>query len=471
MFKSNQEFLKFLIEEEINYVDFRFTDILGQTHHISYAAASIGLEQLTQGVGFDGSSLPGWKPINDSDMLMVPDVTTAFIDPFSEYLNVCVICDVIDPATNEKYDHDPRSILRAVLSYIQKCGVADAIYIGPELEFFVFDDVKFASKSHSSFYSLDSQESPHNTEAILQGGNLGHRPQQKGGYFPTAPIDSLSNLRSQMCETMAEVGLKPTLHHHEVATSQCEIGIEYSDALSSADNVQKYKYVVKNVAHENQKTATFMPKPIVGDNGSGMHTHISLWSKGENLFYNEQSYGGLSELALYFIGGVIKHARAINAFTNPSTNSYKRLVPGFEAPVHLAYSAKNRSASIRIPHVHSKNAKRIEMRFPDPSCNPYLSFSVLLLAGIDGIINKIHPGEPKDINLYKLDDNDSSSIPKVAGSLKEALLELRRDHDFITNSGAMSKGFIDSYIRLKMEEAQELEMQPHPVEFKLYYSC
>lgn len=471
MYKDVDQLLSAARKGEFEFVDFRFTDIQGQTHHITYRAKYLSVEQVIKGIGFDGSSISGWKPINESDMLMVPDITTAFMDPFAQYPTLCLICNIVDPQDGGAYDRDPRSIAQKTVEYAIGTGVADQIFVGPELEFFVFDDIKFATKPHSSFYSLDSQEGPHNSEIDIPGGNLGYRPQLKGGYFPVQPIDSLANLRADMCDVMEEIGLKCTLHHHEVANAQCEIGIEYSNCITSADNVQKFKYAVKNVAFEQGKTATFMPKPVLGDNGSGMHTHISLWKDGVNLFYSEQGYANLSDTALYFIGGIIHHAKAINAFSNPSTNSYKRLVPGYEAPVHLAYSAKNRSASIRIPHVHGRNAKRIEMRFPDPSCNPYLSFAVLILAGIDGIKNKLHPGAPRDENLYEMDAALASTVPAVAGSLREALDCLDQDRIFLTCSGAFDDEFIDNYIKLKMEEVKEFEMAPHPVEFKLYYSC
>jgi len=468
---SPENFLETLKKESIEYVDFRFTDIDGKLHHITYRSSHINEATLTHGVGFDGSSIDGWKKINESDMVLIPDLSSAFIDPFTEAATICLFCDVIDPKDGRNYSRDPRSIAKAAVAYAKKLGLADAIYVGPELEFFVFDDIRFENQPYHSSFSIDSDEAGHNTGREFIDGNLGHRPGTKGGYFPVQPVDSFFDLRSEMCSKMAEVGLTPTLHHHEVAAAQCEIGIEFSDILGSADNVQKFKYIVKNVALENDRTATFMPKPIYGDNGSGMHTHLSFWKNGENLFYQKGSYGDLSEIALYAIGGIIKHAKAINAFSNPSTNSYKRLVPGFEAPVSLAYSARNRSAAIRIPHVFSSKAKRFEARFPDPSCNPYLSFTVLVLAALDGIKNKIHPGAAQDRNLYDLSEKDKKKIPSVSGSLREALENLSKDRKFIIDSGVMDNDFIDNYIKLKMSEVLEFEMAPHPIEFKLYYSC
>jgi glutamine synthetase len=470
MAKDIKSFLQMLKADEVEFVDFRFTDIKGTFHHITYLTNHVDADLLKNGLSFDGSSIVGWKEIEESDMLIVPDVTSSFFDPYSLAKTICVICDVIDPATGNSYSRDPRSIAKAAIAVLQKTKVADIAYFGPELEFFVFDDVRYNIAPNDIRFYINHDEGEHNSGAKLENGNLAHRPGVKGGYFPIPPCDSLNDLRAEMCTHMKLVGLNPMLHHHEVAASQCEIGIEYASLLEAADNVQKFKYVVKNVAHAYNKTATFMPKPIYNDNGCGMHTHQSLWRKDTNLFAGNAADGELSETALYYIGGIIKHAKAINAFTNPSTNSYKRLVPGFEAPVNLAYSAKNRSAAIRIPYSLGKSAKRIEVRFPDPSANPYLAFAAMLLAGLDGIKNKIHPGEAVNKNLYNLSSKEKSKIPSVCGSLKEALESLNKDRNFLTESGVFDDDFIDNYIALKMADVQELETLPHPVEFKLYYS-
>jgi glutamine synthetase len=419
---------------------------------------------------FDGSSVAGWKGINESDMVMMPDASSAVLDPFTEDATLNIRCDILEPATMQGYDRDPRSIAKRAEDFMRSTGVADTVLVGPEPEFFLFDDVKFATDMSGSFFKIDDVEAAWNTGSDYEEGNKGHRPGVKGGYFPVAPVDSSQDIRSAMCLIMEEMGLVVEAHHHEVATAgQNEIATRFNTLTSKADEIQIYKYVVHNVAHAFGKTATFMPKPLVGDNGSGMHVHMSLGKDGQNLFAGDK-YGGLSEMALYYIGGIIKHARAINAFANPSTNSYKRLVPGFEAPVMLAYSARNRSASIRIPVVPSPKARRIEVRFGDPAANPYLAFAAMLMAGLDGIKNKIHPGEAMDKDLYDLPAEEAAEIPTVAYSLKDALEELDADREFLTAGGVFSDDFIDSYIALKAQDVEKVNMTTHPVEFELYYS-
>ena len=471
MSKTNavEHILKTIKEQEIKFVDFRFTDYSGQWLHITHCADMVTEEELTKGIAFDGSSVAAWKEINQSDMLLMPDLNTVFIDPFNNASTMVITCDTIDPATDTGYDRDPRFTAKKAEEYLKKSGIGDVAYFGPEPEFFVFDDVRFEAKSYGNFYKIDSEEAPHNTSKNLDGGNLARRTQTKGAYFAPTPIDTGQDLRSEIVENMRSVNLHPLLHHHEVATSQFEIGFKYSTLVGTADNIQKFKYVVHNVCHAYGKTATFMPKPIFGDNGSGMHVHQSIWHKNENLFVGKE-YAGLSELALYYIGGIIKHAKAINAFSNATTNSYKRLVPGYEAPVLLAYSAKNRSASIRIPHVVNEKARRIEARFPDPASNPYLTCSALLMAGLDGIKNKIHPGEPKNQDLYHCSKQELAEIPTVATSLREALTALDRDRDFLLAGDVFTNSQIDAYIELKLKEAERYEQMPHPVEFEMYYN-
>jgi len=456
-------------KHEIKFVDFRFSDYAGQWLHITHCADAVGEEELIKGVAFDGSSVLAWKEINESDMILMPQLETAFIDPFTTVPTLVLFCDVIEPNTNSGYDRDPRFTAKKAEDYLKKSGIGEIAYFGPEPEFFVFDDVRFEANEYGSFYAIDSQEAPHNTSKIVDGGNLARRVQKKGAYFAPMPIDSGQDLRSEIIETMRLVGLTPLLHHHEVATSQFEIGFKYSTLVGTADNIQKFKYVVHNVCHAYGKTATFMPKPIFADNGSGMHVHQSIWKDGQNLFVGND-HAGLSELALYYIGGIIKHARAINAFANPTTNSYKRLVPGFEAPVLLAYSAKNRSASIRIPHVTNEKARRIETRFPDPASNPYLTCAALMMAGIDGIKNKIHPGEPKNQDLYHSSEKELKKIPTVARSLREALSALDKDRDFLLSGDVFTNEQIDAYIDLKLKEVERYEQMPHPVEFEMYYN-
>ena len=466
---SKSRVIELAKELDAQFVDFRFTDPRGKCHHTSYHIDHVDEALLTDGVMFDGSSIAGWKSINESDMILMPDQESAFIDPFTAQPTIAVFCDVLEPSTNQAYGRDPRSTARRAENYTKFSGVADVAYFGPELEFFVFDDVRFDSNMHSHYVYLDSEEGPYNSGRVYESSNMGHRPVAKGGYFPVQPVDSLNDLRAEMITTMKEVGLNPVLHHHEVAASQCELGFVFSTLTNTADNVQKYKYVVHNVSHTYGKTATFMPKPIYGDNGSGMHVHQSLWKGGKPLFAGNL-YAELSERSLYYIGGIIKHAKALNAFTNPLTNSYKRLIPGFEAPVLLAYSSRNRSASIRIPHVAGPKAKRIEVRFPDGGANPYYAFAAMLMAGLDGIENKIHPGDAMDKNLYDLPPEELKNVPTVCGSLREALTALDADRSFLKKGDVFNDDQIDSYISLKMEEQHKFEHTPHPVEFKMYYS-
>ncbi|ACY50068.1 glutamate--ammonia ligase [Vibrio diabolicus] len=467
---SVENVLSLIQENEVKFVDLRFTDTKGKEQHISIPAHQIDADFFEEGKMFDGSSVAGWKGINESDMVMMPDASSAVLDPFTEDATLNIRCDILEPATMQGYDRDPRSIAKRAEDFMRSTGVADTVLIGPEPEFFLFDDVKFATDMSGSFFKIDDVEAAWNTGSDYEEGNKGHRPGVKGGYFPVAPVDSSQDIRSAMCLVMEEMGLVVEAHHHEVATAgQNEIATRFNTLTTKADEIQIYKYVVHNVAHAFGKTATFMPKPLVGDNGSGMHVHQSLAKDGVNLFAGDK-YGGLSEMALYYIGGIIKHARAINAFANPSTNSYKRLVPGFEAPVMLAYSARNRSASIRIPVVPSPKARRIEVRFGDPAANPYLCFASMLMAGLDGIKNKIHPGEAMDKDLYDLPAEEAAEIPTVAYSLKDALAELDADREFLTAGGVFSDDFIDSYIELKSQDVERVNMTTHPVEFELYYS-
>ncbi len=467
---SVENVLQIIKDEDVKFLDFRFTDTRGKEQHVSYPAHSIDEDTFSEGVMFDGSSVAGWKGINESDMILMPDASTAVLDPFMDDTTLIVRCDIVEPATMQGYERDPRSVAKRAEAYLASTGLADTAFFGPEPEFFILDDVRWGSDISGSFYKIDSDESSWNTEKVFPDGNKGPRPSVKGGYFPVPPVDSLQDIRSAMCLTMEEMGLVTEVHHHEVATAgQCEIGTKFNTLVKKADEVQILKYVVHNVAHAYGKTATFMPKPLVGDNGSGMHVHQSLAKDGENLFSGNK-YGGLSETALFYIGGIIKHARALNAFTNSSTNSYKRLVPGFEAPVMLAYSARNRSASIRIPFVSNPKGRRIEVRFPDPSANPYLAFSAMMMAGLDGIKNKIHPGDAMDKDLYDLPPEEDAAIPKVCHALDQALAELDKDRAFLTEGGVFTDDMIDGYIALKMEEVTRLRMETHPAEFDLYYS-
>jgi len=467
---SVENVLSLIQENEVKFVDLRFTDTKGKEQHISIPSHQLDADFFEEGKMFDGSSVAGWKGINESDMVMMPDASSAVLDPFTEDATLNIRCDILEPATMQGYDRDPRSIAKRAEDYMRATGISDTVLVGPEPEFFLFDDVKFSNDMSGSFFKIDDVEAAWNTGSDIEGGNKGHRPGVKGGYFPVAPVDSSQDIRSAMCLIMEEMGLVVEAHHHEVATAgQNEIATRFNTLTTKADEIQIYKYVVHNVAHAFGKTATFMPKPLVGDNGSGMHVHMSLAKDGVNLFAGDK-YGGLSETALYYIGGIIKHARAINAFANPSTNSYKRLVPGFEAPVMLAYSARNRSASIRIPVVPSPKARRIEARFPDPAANPYLAFACLLMAGLDGVKNKIHPGEAMDKDLYDLPAEEAAEIPKVAESLEIALKALDEDREFLTAGGVFSDDFIDSYIKLKLEDVERVNMATHPLEFELYYS-
>jgi len=461
--------LKFLKDNEVEFVDFRFTDTKGKWQHTTYHASEVDDELLSDGIMFDGSSVAGWKEINESDMILSPDVKTIYIDPFTAQTTAIVFCDITEPSTGQGYDRDPRSTAKKAEEYLKQSGIGEKAYFGPELEFFMFDDVKFDSSMNGSFFQIDSEEGPYNSATDYPGGNMGHRPKVKGGYFPVQPVDSMADIRSEMISVLREIGIDAILHHHEVAPSQNELGIKFRTLTDVADDVQSYKYVVHNVAASYGKTATFMPKPVKDDNGSGMHCHQSIWKDDKPLFAGN-GYADLSETALFYIGGIIKHAKALNAFTNASTNSYKRLVPGFEAPVLLAYSARNRSASIRIPYVANPKGKRIECRFPDPTANPYFAFAALLMAGLDGIENKIHPGEAMDKNLYDLPTEELKDVPTVASSFREALDALDKDREFLKKGSVFTDDQIDAYIKLRMDEVEELEQTPSPVEYMNYYS-
>ncbi len=462
--------LNMIKENDVKFVDYRFTDTRGKEQHISFPAHTVSDDDFTDGRMFDGSSISGWKGIEASDMVMMPDPSTAVLDPFSDETTLIVRCDILEPNTMQGYERDPRSVAKRAEVYLKSTGIADTAFFGPEPEFFVLDDVRWGADMSGTFVKIDSEEADWNSAKVFDGGNMGHRPSVKGGYFPVPPVDSLHDMRSAMCLALEEMGVEVEVHHHEVATAgQCEIGTKFNTLTKRADDNQILKYVVHNVAHAYGKTSTFMPKPIVGDNGSGMHVHMSLAKDGTNLFAGNE-YGGLSEIALYYIGGIIKHAKALNALTNASTNSYKRLVPGFEAPVLLAYSARNRSASIRIPFVANPRGRRVEVRFPDPTANPYLAFSALMMAGLDGIQNKTHPGDAMDKNLYDLPPEELKDIPTVCSSLEEALDELNKDREFLTQGGVFTNDMIDAYINLKMEEVTTLRMTTHPVEFDMYYS-
>ena len=462
--------LKMIQENEVRYVDLRFTDTRGKEQHVTVPAHVVDEEWFERGHAFDGSSIAGWKGIQASDMLLMPDPATANIDPFFDEPTLILSCDVIDPVDGKGYDRDPRSIAKRAEAYLKASGLGDTAYFGPEPEFFIFDSITWHADMSGCSVKIKSEEAAWSSADDFEGGNTGHRPGVKGGYFPVPPVDSYQDIRAAMCNALEELGVPVEVHHHEVATAgQCEIGTKFSTLVQRADWTQILKYVVQNVAHQYGKTATFMPKPIVGDNGSGMHVHQSIWKDGKNLFAGN-GYAGLSEFALHYIGGIIKHAKALNAITNPGTNSYKRLVPGYEAPVMLAYSAKNRSASIRIPYVASDKARRIEARFPDPLANPYLCFAALMMAGLDGVQNKINPGDPSDKNLYDLPPEEDKLVPKVCHSLEQALEELNKDREFLTRGGVFSNEWIDAYIELKMEQVQKFRMTTHPVEFAMYYS-
>ncbi|MDF9391794.1 MULTISPECIES: glutamate--ammonia ligase [Methylococcus] len=465
-----KDVLQIIKEKEVRYVDLRFADTRGKEQHVTVPASTIDEAAFEEGKMFDGSSIAGWKGINESDMILMPDASTAVMDPFFDDPTLILRCDIVEPATMQGYERDPRSIAKRAEAYMKSTGIADTALFGPENEFFIFDDVRWGANMSGSFYKVDSEEAGWNSEKVYEDGNIGHRPGVKGGYFPVPPVDSFQDLRSAMCNTLEDMGMAVEVHHHEVATAgQCEIGVRCNTLVKKADEVLLLKYAVQNVAHAYGKTATFMPKPLVGDNGNGMHVHQSLAKDGKNLFSGDL-YGGLSETALYYIGGIIKHAKALNAFCNASTNSYKRLVPGFEAPVMLAYSARNRSASIRIPYVMNPKARRIEVRFPDSTANPYLAFAAMLMAGLDGIQNKIHPGDAMDKDLYDLPPEEEKAIPQVCYSFDQALEALDKDREFLTRGGVFTDDMIDAYLDLKGQEVTRLRMSTHPVEFDMYYS-
>jgi glutamine synthetase len=467
--KNASDVLKFIKDKEAKFVDFRFTDTKGKMQHVTADVSCVDDGVFSDGYAFDGSSIAGWKSIEASDMTLMPDPTTAHVDPFFAQTTVAIFCDVLEPSTGQPYERDPRSIAKKAEAYMMSLGLGDSVVFGPEAEFFIFDDVKFSTDMYSVGYKVNSSELPSNSGVDVEMGNLAHRPRVKGGYFPVPPIDSAQDIRSEMLSVLSEMGVVVEKHHHEVAAAQHELGVKFGPMIKMADHMQIYKYVVHNVAQAYGKTATFMPKPIFGDNGSGMHVHQSIWKGGQPMFAGDK-YADLSQMCLYYIGGILKHAKAINAFTNPLTNSYKRLVPGYEAPVLLAYSARNRSASCRIPHVTNPKAKRVEVRFPDPGANPYFAFAAMLMAGLDGIQNKIDPGPAMDKNLYDLPPAELAKIPTVAASLREALDSLDKDRDFMKAGGVMNDDMIDAYIALRMEENMRYEMTPHPVEYDMYYS-
>ncbi|GGA59882.1 type I glutamate--ammonia ligase [Pelagibacterium lentulum] len=467
---SASDLLTKIKDEGIKYVDLRFTDIRGKLQHVTMDASAVDADMFEEGVMFDGSSVAGWKAINESDMVLMPDTASAYVDPFFSAPTLAVNCDILEPATYQPYNRDPRSIAKKAEAFVATSGIGDAVVFGPEPEFFMFDDVRYSTSTYKVGFEVDSGELMSNSDTEYEGGNSGHHIGIKKGYFPVPPLDSAQDIRGEMLEAMASMGVVVEKHHHEVASAQHELGIKFAPMITAADHVLIYKYAVHQVAQAYGKTATFMPKPVYGDNGSGMHCHQSIWKDGKPLFAGDE-YAGLSTECLYYIGGVIKHAKAINAFTNPSTNSYKRLVPGFEAPVLLAYSARNRSASCRIPFGQSPKAKRVEVRFPDPMANPYLAFAALLMAGLDGIKNKIHPGDAMDKDLYELPKEELKEIPTVCGSLREALDSLDADRDFLKAGGVMDDDFIDAYIELKMQEVIRFEHTPHPVEYEMYYSA
>ena len=470
MATSASDVLKKIKDEEIEWIDLRFTDPKGKWQHLTMVASVMGEDEWTDGLMFDGSSIEGWKAINESDMILKPDLDAVYTDPFSATPMLIVFCDIVEPSTGEGYARDPRTTAKRAEAYVAQTGIGDTVYVGPEAEFFMFDDVRFDTSYNQSYFKIDDIELPTNTGREYEGGNLAHRPRAKGGYFPVAPVDSAVDIRGEMVSTMIEMGLPCDKHHHEVAAAQHELGLTFGTLTQTADRMQIYKYVVHQVAHAYGKSATFMPKPIKEDNGSGMHTHFSIWQGKEPLFAGN-GYAGLSDTCLYFIGGIIKHAKAINAFTNPTTNSYKRLVPGYEAPVLLAYSARNRSASCRIPYGTGPKSKRVEVRFPDAMANPYLAYAALLMAGLDGIQNKIHPGEAMDKNLYDLPPAELAEVPTVCASLREALESLQADHDFLLKGDVFTKDQIEAYVELKWSEVARWEMTPSPVEFDMYYSA
>ena len=467
--KTVSDVLKAIKDKDVKYVDLRFTDTRGKMQHVTADVSCVDDAMFNEGYAFDGSSIAGWKGIEASDMLLMPDPASSHIDPFFAQTTLAIFCDVIEPSTGQLYERDPRGIAKKAEAYVLSTGVGDKIFVGPEAEFFIFDDVRFTTDTYQVGFKVDSSELPSNTNTDYEMGNLAHRPRIKGGYFPVPPIDSCQDLRSEMLSVLSEMGVVVEKHHHEVAAAQHELGVKFGPMLQMADHMQIYKYVVHNVSQAYGKTATFMPKPIFGDNGSGMHVHQSIWKGGQPMFAGNK-YADLSDMCLHYIAGILKHAKAINAFSNPTTNSYKRLVPGYEAPVLLAYSARNRSASCRIPHVTSPKAKRVEVRFPDPAANPYLAFAAMLMAGMDGIQNKLDPGPAMDKNLYDLPPAELSKIPTVAGSLDEALEALDKDRGFLKAGGVFTDDMIDAYIELRKAEADRVRMTPHPVEYDLYYS-
>ena len=462
--------LKTISDENVEYVDIRFTDPRGKLQHVTVMADQVDSDFIEEGFMFDGSSIAGWKSIEASDMKLMMDTESAYVDPFYAEKTLCVHCSVVEPDTGEAYERDPRGTAEKAEAYLKSSGVGDVAYMGPEAEFFLFDNVKFSNDMNKVSFEVDALDAAWNTDTDYDMGNTGHRPGVKGGYFPVNPIDDGQDIRSEMLSTMKRLGMKVDKHHHEVASCQHELGLIFNSLTKQGDELQKYKYVIHNVAQAYGKSATFMPKPVAGDNGTGMHVNMSIWKGGKPLFAGDK-YADLSQDALYYIGGILKHAKSLNAFTNPSTNSYKRLIPGFEAPVLRAYSARNRSGCVRIPWTESPKAKRVEARFPDPSSNPYLCFSALLMAGLDGIKNKINPGEAMDKNLYDLPAEELADIPTVCGSLREAIDELQKDHDYLLAGNVFTKDQIDGYIELKMEEIESYEHTPHPVEYGMYYSC
>ena len=468
---TGKEVVEFAKKHDCKMVDYKFLDFIGIWQHFSQPISMFSEETFEEGIGFDGSSIRGWQPIHNSDMLLLPDPSTARLDPFPKVSTLSLICNIFDPFTREGYSRDPRFVAQKAEAYLKSSGIADTCYFGPEPEFFIFDDVRYSCSTNQSFYAVDSIEGAWNS-GREEFPNLGYKPNYKGGYFPVAPTDSLVDIRNEMVEVLQSVGMQIEAAHHEVATGgQCEIDMRFDSLVKMADTLQWFKYIVRNVAFRNGKTVTFMPKPLFGDNGSGMHCHMSLWKDGKNSFVGD-GYGGLSKMALYYIGGIIKHAKALCAFTNPSTNSYKRLVPGYEAPVNLAYSNRNRSASLRIPATSNPKAKRVEYRTPDPSCNGYLAFAAMMMAGLDGIENKIDPGQPLDKDIYGLSPEELKDIPSVAGSLLEALECLKADHSFLLKGDVFTEDLIEKWIEYKMEaEVDPIRMRPVPLEFQLYYDC
>ncbi|MEL6583145.1 MAG: type I glutamate--ammonia ligase [Pseudomonadota bacterium] len=467
---ATDDLLKMIADEDVAYVDIRFTDPRGKLQHVTVMSDQVDADFIEEGFMFDGSSIAGWKSIDESDMKLMPDVASAYVDPFYAEKTVCLHCSIVEPDTGAPYDRDPRSTAEKAEAYLKSSGIGDTAFMGPEAEFFLFDDVRFSVEMNKVSYEVDAVDASWNSDTEYEMGNMGHRPGIKGGYFPVNPTDAAQDIRSEMLSTMKRIGMAVDKHHHEVASCQHELGLIFSSLTKQADELQKYKYVIHNVAHAYGKSATFMPKPIAGDNGTGMHVNMSIWKDGKPLFAGD-GYAGLSDEALYFIGGILKHAKTLNAFTNPSTNSYKRLIPGFEAPVLRAYSARNRSGCVRIPWAESPKAKRVEARFPDPAANPYLCFAALLMAGLDGIENKIHPGDPSDKDLYDLPPEELAGIPTVCASLREAMEALEADHEFLLKGDVFTKDQLEGYMELKWEEIYAYEHTPHPMEFKMYYSC